>query len=447
MDKFLAKKYYSRPEIQKAILEFAKNREIGLRYDGYFGKRPGVLEYLSDVKNAVKEDIFSFHMSEERWENPLLLGNDKLSDEERSKNRVGWDLILDLDGIDIKHSKIVAKIIIEFLQGLGIKNISTKFSGNKGFHIGIPFEAFSKEIIGIGETRLLFPEAARRMGSYLIHELGPKFSNAILEEEGSIEKISKKYNIEMDKILTKDEKSNYFNYLELIEIDTILISSRHLFRMPYSLNEKSGFVSIPIRNDLIMDFEKFIAKPHKVDPDKKKDFEFLKYDESHGKDADILLIKAYEDDYTEVISSLISSKKKSEVSFEIKEKIDIKDFPKTIQFALNHDFTDGKKRAIFLLLTFLTSVNWDIKNIEELLYSWNDRQSEKLKKNYITAQISWFKAQGKKISPPNFDNANYYESIGIEKKVIEEDKKRFKDREVKNPLHYVILLSQKGKKK
>lgn len=447
MDKFLAKSYYSRPEIQKAILSFAKNREIGLRYDGYFGKRPEVMEYLSDIRVFVQQGIFSFHMSEERWENPLLLGNDKLSDEERAKNRKGWDLILDLDGKDILHSKIVAVLIIEFLQDLGVRNISTKFSGNKGFHIAVPFESFSKEIVGIGETRLMFPEAARRISSFLIVELKGRIASKILELEGGIENVAKKYGFEVEDLTNDDEKTQYFDYMKLIEIDTILISSRHLFRMPYSLNEKSGLVSIPIRNDLIMDFEKFLAKPPKVIPTKYESFEFLRYDPQYGKDADILLIKAYEDDYEEMLSDSIKMhNKNSDFTFEITESIDIKDFPQTIQYVIANKFEDGKKRAVFLLLTFLTSINWDMKNIREVIYDWNSKQSPGLKKGYIEAQISWFENQSKKISPPNFDNTAYYEGIGVPKKTIETDKKKFKQ-DVKNPLHYVFLLTRKKGKK
>ena len=47
---------------------------------------------------------------------------------------------------------------------------------------------------------------------------------------------------------------NFLNWLTMskldvekfLEIDTVLISSRHLYRMPYSLHEKSGLVSLPI---------------------------------------------------------------------------------------------------------------------------------------------------------------------------------------------------------
>jgi DNA primase catalytic subunit len=470
MERSLAEKYYSRDDIAKAILKFAKDREVGTQFDGYFGKRPDMLEYLSDVKDLIKKGIFSFHLSEERWANPLLLGNNKLSEEEKNKNRIGWDLILDLDGVDFVYSKIVGKIIIEFLYELGIKNVSTKFSGNKGFHIGIPFEAFSTEIIGIGKTSSLFPEAARKIAVYLMIKLKDKISKAILDYEGGIEKISKKYEIPIKDLKTENGE---FNYMKVIEIDTILISSRHLFRAPYSLNEKSGLVSIPVKNENINDFEKFLAKPEKIDPKKYEKFEFLNYNPEFGKDGNILLTKAYDSDLSpeDLIDikdlerrSLNSQKNiKSQygkitstgnfdvADFEINEKIDIKDFPETIKFTLENNFPDGKKRALFLLLTFLYSIKYSEDVIKQLIEDWTNKQENPLKPNYINAQITWFKSQSKTISPPNFNNDNYYKSIGIPKELIIKDKKKFKNVTVKNPLHYVYLLlktkPQKRKKK
>src|SRR3989338_5595644 len=68
-------KYYSRKDVQKKILESAKDREIGVKYgkDGGFGKRPDVLQFDNDILELVKGGATSFHVSEERWKNPLLI--------------------------------------------------------------------------------------------------------------------------------------------------------------------------------------------------------------------------------------------------------------------------------------------------------------------------------------------------------------------------------------
>lgn len=464
MDKSLAQKYYSDFEVQRAILKFAKDREIAVRFDGgYYGKRPDVIENMFDVRKFVKKGVTSFHCSEERWANALLLSDGSLSDEEKSKNRIGWDLILDLDGVCYEYSRIVGKIIIDYLNELGVKNVSAKFSGNKGFHIGVPFEAFSQNIIGIGETRLMFPDIARKIAGLLVFELKGRVAKALLEYEGSLENIANKYKFEIDELVNNDMDSMNFEWMKVIEIDTILISSRHLFRMPYSLNEKSGLVSVPIPNERIIDFEKYEAKPENVDPLETENYSFLRYNLDFGKDADILLIRAHEEEneeFYEKISARYSKQAKGEKRgiiftgdnsgdfFEINEEVEMKDFPSTITYALDNQFEDGKKRALFLILTFLHSIKWDEKHIEEVIFEWNDKQPEPLKRNYITAQINWFKSQPKILSPPNFSNDNYYKGIGIPKEIVEEDMIRFRGMKMKNPLHYVfILLAKQNKNK
>src|SRR3989344_8172876 len=66
--------YYKRPDIQKAILRSANDREIAVRFgDNGFGKRPDVLQYPNDILEFAKQGATSFHVSEERWNNVQLL--------------------------------------------------------------------------------------------------------------------------------------------------------------------------------------------------------------------------------------------------------------------------------------------------------------------------------------------------------------------------------------
>jgi DNA primase catalytic subunit len=106
MDENIAKEFYSRADIQERILHFSKNREIGVMFNGYFGKRPDVIENYFDIKTLVNKGVRSFHSSEERWLNPLILGGEK-KPQDRDSNRLGWDLILDLDGVSFEYSQIV----------------------------------------------------------------------------------------------------------------------------------------------------------------------------------------------------------------------------------------------------------------------------------------------------------------------------------------------------
>jgi len=303
----------------------------------------------------------------------------------------------------------------------------------------------------------------------MLVELKEKISKVILDYEGggikAIKKISEKYKIP-EKDLEYDEKTNTFDFLKVIDIDTILITSRHLFRMPYSLNEKSGLVSVPISNDKIDVFERRWAKPENVKPEFNKNFEFLKYNSKYGKDGNKLLEKVYSD--FDSILDIDELEKKYQfgrrdrpvreegkmqslgggvVEFEIDQEVSIEDFPKTISFALKNKFEDGRKRALFLLITFLSSIKWNFEQIEKMVYEWNQRQDVPLKKAYIKAQMSWFKVKEKPISPPNFANPNYYTGIGIPQKIVDEDKRAFKGVTIKNPLHYVFVLLKRKEKK
>jgi hypothetical protein len=218
-----------------------------------------------------------------------------------------------------------------------------------------------------------------------------------------------------------------------------------------------------------MEFEKSWAYPNNVKPDFNKHFEFLRYDSKYGKDGDILISKVEESidlipqDAIEKMQKNVDKDRKGHergiifegehevAAFNIDEEVELKDFPPTISFALNNDFIDGKKRAVFLLLTFLHSIKWDKEHIRSTIEEWNSKQSEPLKKNYLNAQIVWFENQEKVISPPNYNNANYYKSIGITEQKVFEDKSKLNTKiNVKNPLHYIYLYiksKNKGDKK
>ena len=158
--------YYKQLEIQKAIVLSAQDREFSALYGlGNFGKSADTIRYPADVMELAKQKATSFHCSEERWSNPLQLDT-SMKRRDLDALRIGWDLVLDIDCQQFEYSRIAADIIIRFLKYTGIKSISCKFSGNKGFHIGVPYEAFPKTIEGV-ETRLLFPEAPKKIAAYI----------------------------------------------------------------------------------------------------------------------------------------------------------------------------------------------------------------------------------------------------------------------------------------
>src|SRR3989344_304063 len=138
--------YYSRPDVQKAIFEFSKNREVVPSYMmESFGKRPDSLQYMGDIFELVKSGATSFHCSQELWSQPLSISTG-MNEKQLSDLRIGLDLILDIDSKYLDYSKILAQLIVRVLNFYGVKNIGIKFSGSKGFHMIVPCKAFPKEI-------------------------------------------------------------------------------------------------------------------------------------------------------------------------------------------------------------------------------------------------------------------------------------------------------------
>src|SRR3989344_6990911 len=140
--------YYSRQDNQKALLDIAENREVvPTLASGNYGTRPNAVFYEKDIEQLVKQGAVSFHCSVERWRNPMQLKLE-MRKQEFDDLRIGWDLILDVDcHRGLEAAKKATMIFIEALEQFGIKSYSIKFSGNRGFHIGVPFECFPKEIM------------------------------------------------------------------------------------------------------------------------------------------------------------------------------------------------------------------------------------------------------------------------------------------------------------
>ena len=236
--------YYSRPEIQKAIFEFSKNREICPRYFDGFGKRPDVFQYTGDMFELVKKGATSFHCSEEIWQDPLNIVTG-MDEQQANELRTGWDLIIDIDSKYIDYSKISAEVIINILKFHGVKNIGIKFSGSKGFHIIIPWKSFPKEINEI-KTSTMFPEYPRIIVQYIME----KTKDQLIEKISDLERPNK---------YVKD-----FQAPKEVMPDLVLVSPRHLFRMPYSLHEKTALASVVLDSDKILEFQPKDADPMKI---------------------------------------------------------------------------------------------------------------------------------------------------------------------------------------
>jgi len=382
--------YYSNKEVQRILLEKSKNREITAQFNESFGKRPDMLQFENDISEMVKKGATSFHMSEEHWSNPLLL-KPGMSKRELDELRIGWDLILDIDG-PIELSKITAYLLLEALEFNDVKSYTIKFSGNKGFHIAIPFKAFPKKINNI-KTKDLFPEGPRIIIAYLKEIIKKELSERIKNKEP----------------------------FSLVDIDTILISNRHMFRAPYSYHEKSGLISIPIKKEDILNFNKESAKPENV----KFNVPFLS--DCKKEEASSLIMQAF--DWNQ---KNIKKEEKQEIRIhdDFSEKISSEFFPDSIKKGLQ-GLKDGKKRFLFVLLNFLKYLNYDYDEIKKIVEEWNKKNDEPLKEGYVNSQLLWHKRQ-KRILPPNFTNKLYYMDIGIN---VSEREMKFK-----NPVNFAIRM-------
>lgn len=394
-------KYYSRKDVQKHILNLAKNREIAISYNGKFAQRPQTLLFERDIIEHARNGATSFHASEERWNNPMSLVTTSKKNE-LDRIRIGWDLILDIDCKFLEYSKICAKLIIETLKFHGVNCYSIKFSGNTGFHIGVPFEAFPNKI-NETEVSKMFPEAPQVIANYIKEMIKERLGEEILKFN-NLSEIMKKTGMKYENLIIEEDDKKFFNPYSLITIDTIAISSRHLFRMPYSLNEKSWLVSVPIKEDEIDSFEKELANVNNICTD----IEFLSTKNVSKNEAKQLFIEAYDWASRIVKEEIVRSGK-----IELPENaIPIQCFPPCIKSILK-GLSDGRKRSVFILINFLKGAGWEWEKIEREIKEWNLRNPEPLRESYINSQLRWHKKIKQTYTPPNCSNSNYYKDIGV----------------------------------
>ncbi len=216
----------------------------------------------------------------------------------------------------------------------------------------------------------------------------------------------------------------------LIDADLILVAPRHLFRMPYSLHEKTALASIVIDKNKILDFQITDGNPFKV---------VLKnyYPKTRVNEARELLLQALEWYEQKEKEDLAYKKKYSIPTFNIQKdfkKITIPNpseeiFPPQIKLILNGVKQDGRKRALFVLISFFKSLGVPENEIEKRIFEWNEKNYLPLKKGYILSQLNWYKRNPNRL-PPNFDNP-IYKDLGV-------DKPDAISLKTKNPVSYTI---------
>lgn len=481
--------YYSKPEIQKAIYEFSKNREISPRYFEGFGKRPDSFQYPSDVYGMVQKGATSFHCSEELWKDPLEIITG-MTEEQANELRIGWDLLIDIDCKWIDFSKKAALAVINVLHKHNVKNIGIKYSGSKGFHILIPWKSFPKQVSGF-ETKDLFPDLPRKILAYIrfkaesemkqlvgddiyktfkkedikkgvkcnickeiaseykrveyycpnckrqeVKKLTPnakqEYKCPECRRDFIIQNSRKEYECFKCRINSEKNPNNFSRHIEidlfeLMGLDIVLVSPRHLFRMPYSLHEKTAFSSIVLNLEELKKFD-----PKDADPLNVKIKNFLP-DSKEGESKE-LVISALD-----WYGSLPKEKeKKATGKFENFKPIELKnitenDFPPCINKILN-GLEDGKKRGLFILINLFRSIGMDKEALEKTITEWNEKNKPPIKKGYIKAQLDWAYKR-KPLLPPNC--REYYQGFGV----CQPDQLC---NQVKNPVNYTIKQNYKN---
>jgi len=384
----IANFYYRRKDIKRLIFEESRNREVVPRYYEGFGRRPDMLNYENDIIGWVDKGATSFHCSEERWSNPS-----EIAENNANELRIGWDLLLDIDCKYLEYSKIAAEVLIEALKFHGIKNVGIKFSGGSGFHLGVAFEAFPSKVNDI-EIKSFFPNGPRIIAAYLKDLIKSHLADHILEL-GTVKEISERTGIKFEK---------GFDPFEIIEIDTVLISPRHLFRMPYSLHERTCLASVVINPDQIRQFHPGWANPYRVYPR-----QFLpkpEKDEAKG-----LVIQALDwwSKHHQKKEDEKAAKREGRKETVLKD-ISPEKYPPCVNIMLN-GMKDGRKRSLFIMLNFLRKMGLSQDEIESRVEEWNKKNAVPLREGYIRAQLSWHQKQ-KSILPPNCDKP-YYKDIGV----------------------------------
>jgi hypothetical protein len=393
--------FYSREDVQDELIRCAKDREVAARFgERGFGKRPDILQFRGDIIELVKQGATSFHFSEERWDNPLNLKTG-MTKKQLDDLRTGWDLVLDVDCSYFEYSKIMTRLLIDALNFHDIKEISLKFSGNKGFHIGVPFEAFPGKVHNL-KTKLLFPDGLRVIAEYLKDMIREPFLAKLMDKE-DVETICNNIKKDVNDLVVDGGLDPF----KVADIDTVLISNRHMFRAPYSINEKSGLVSVCLKVEELNDFQRKDAEVGKV----KNIIKFLDFKE--GQDASNLIIQAFDWNSKNKTRLLVNVPQKN-VEYDIpKIAVEEKYFPPCIIRALEGGLEDGRKRALFILVNFLRNVGWDLNDIKTRIMEWNKTHPEQLRENYIISQLNWHKKQKQSILPPNCNNAAYYKDLRI----------------------------------
>lgn len=415
--------YYSNPFVTGQIMKYSRNREIaGAFWDGSYDKRPNILQFSSDITQMVKNGVVSFHLSVEHWSNAMALVTEK---ENYDKLRIGWDLIIDIDSkFELEEAKTAAWMVFRVLRKYGIRNAGIKFSGRRGFHICLPWIMFPKNI-DYKSTALLYPQIPRIVARFIRKKIKKKLMRELIKSKGA------KQLLEMLGEVPESLSPYYF-----VEVEKDW-GSRHMFRAPFSLNEKAWMVSIAMNFNQLKNFSLETAKPENVLKNPVFE-EFFKGEEDEATD---LLTDAI--DWYSTIKKEEPKKEKKIIAWE--GRISEENFPPCVKNILS-GLSDGRKRSIFTLVNFLRMMNWGREEIEAKIFEWNEKNRPPLPKAIILGQLRW--SQRNLRTPANCppDGDLFYGDTGVCKpdKICTQGTNTIM---IKNPIVYPFKLMKISRKK
>jgi hypothetical protein len=408
------------PKSELESLEFYRKRN---KFSPHTGSRVFPVDGLKEVYKQIKPKAFNYHRSEQMTLNKKRANLNRIRkvldwfyefkeippDNKSKKILSNYEKLFSSD-ISVVKVKSITKKKEEFVYDVSVEKTEAFFgnyypillhnSGSKGFHIIVPWKAFPREINNV-KTSDKFPEWPRIITKYLIEIMTKDLIKKITE----LSKPSK---------YVKD-----FQASKEVMPDLILVSPRHLFRMPYSLHEKTALASVVLKPEEIEKFQPKDANPLKI---KIRNF----------------MPNSEEGEATELLREALDWNKNKNPEEEYEKKtFDFKpiklsnlseeNFPPSVKKILQ-GVKDGRKRALFVLINLFRSIGMEKEELEERIYSWNKRNNIPLKIGYIKSQLSW-SYRNKVVLPPNYDK-DYYKGIGV---VPTEEEIRYK-----NPTNYVI---------
>lgn len=359
-----AKSYYRRLNIVEYIYNYCRDREVAVfnKEGKIISKRPETFENNGDIVVYVDRGGYSIHATVEKWQDPLLLSSANMKEYPNLIN--SYDLVVDIDiklynSVDknLKICQLITADLYSRLERFGFTP-SIKFSGHRGFHLIAPLNGIS-DIAGLDIKK--FKEQIYKAYLNFIKVLLKK---AIYSVGQQLQKPS------LYKKLLADDI-----------IDYQIASWRHMIRVPYSLHEKTGLVSIVLQPEDLSNFNIEIAKPNKItDTIEIEPPKSIK---------DILLLAL---GYT-YLHEL--SRKAGRKAIKYIREIPEDDLPPCVKLLLEGVPAGIRNNTMFFLINFFRSLGYSQEDIEKIIIEWNNKNPEPLKDREVEYAIEYHLTRAK----------------------------------------------------